>query len=351
MKTTGLAVTTTASTSTAGTTVAGNATSTSTLVHEVNHSGPDSQATLSISGATFTSAAPVVDKLMDGGTVWINVALVDEKTFTNSAAPSPTDSVTSSYRFSCAGAKLVRAYCTAGTLTTCRLEITTGTTAEFGGERSVLNQTVTATGATLVNVSSATAFVVGPNGTTNPTFQVVTNVASEATGLKITGAAAAAGVALAVISSGTNESLTVDAKAAGVVALGDTSTGTVYVNRGALKALQVGLTLTALGTAQSSTPTSAQLLGGFLTQTGATGAGTITLPTGTALSTACARTPAVGDSFECVFANLGGGQTLTVTGATGTTVVSGAAIATAKSATLKFILTSANAWSIAVIGG
>lgn len=111
------------------------------------------------------------------------------------------------------------------------------------------------------------------------------------------------------------------------------------------------LTLTALGTAQSSSPTAAQILGGFLTQTSATGAGAVTLPTGTAVSAAFGATPAVGDYFRCVFANLGGGQTLTITGATGTTVISGGAIATAKSAELHFINTAANAWSIAVVGG
>lgn len=108
------------------------------------------------------------------------------------------------------------------------------------------------------------------------------------------------------------------------------------------------LTLTALGTTQSSAPTSAQLLGGFLTQTSATGAGAVTLPTGTALSAACPRTPVTGDYFSCVFANLGGGQTLTITGATGTTVISGGAIATATAATVHFICTGANTWSIAV---
>lgn len=156
--------------------------------------------------------------------------------------------------------------------------------------------------------------------------------------------------------SGTAGNVTVDCGSAasgtaGLIAIGDTNAGATYLARGSLKAVQMGLTLTALGTVQSSTPTSAQLLGGFLTQTGATGAGAVTLPTGTALSAACARTPAVGDSFQCVFANLGGGQTLTITGATGTTVISGGAVATAKTAILTFINTGSNAWSISVAGG
>jgi hypothetical protein len=127
--------------------------------------------------------------------------------------------------------------------------------------------------------------------------------------------------------------------------------GGLYLNRGVLAAPQIGMTLTALGTVQSSTPTSAQLLGGLLTQTSATGAGTITLPTGTALSAACPRVPVVGDVFDCKFINIGGSFTLTVTGATGTTVVGGATIATAKSAILTFYNTGANTWNIYTTGG
>lgn len=156
-----------------------------------------------------------------------------------------------------------------------------------------------------------------------------------------TGTAGAVGIDTGAANSGT----------AGIIKIGDANAVATYLNRGTLKALNIGLTLTALGTTQSSTPTAAQLLGGFLTQTGSTGAGAVTLPSGTALSAAFPRTPATGDSFECVFANLGGSQTLTITGATGTTVVSGGAVATAKTAILKFICTGSNAWSIVVAGG
>ena len=145
---------------------------------------------------------------------------------------------------------------------------------------------------------------------------------------------------------GTSSGGTAGAK--GNVIIGDANTVATYLNRGALAALQVGVTLTALGTVQSSTPTAAQLLGGLLSQTGATGAGTVTLPSGTALSAACARTPVVGDSFDCAFYNLGGGQTLTITGATGTTVIGTAAVGSGKMSTMKFYNTGANAWNIYV---
>lgn len=57
---------------------------------------------------------------------------------------------------------------------------------------------------TLVQTSnSATAFSSGPNGATNPVFQLVNNTASQATGVQITGGTAASGaVVVAAISSG-----------------------------------------------------------------------------------------------------------------------------------------------------
>lgn len=221
----------------------------------------------------------------------------------------------------------------------------------------------TLTGALTVNKASATAFQVGANGGTNPVFLVNSNTASVATGVSITGAAAGAGVAEQVISSGTNEALTIDAKGtgaigintlatnSGVVTLGNsTSKAGIIVNgpayiRGATQVPIATGTITALGTVQNSTPTAAQLLGGFLTQTGATGAGTVTLPTGTQMSTAVTGV-AVGDSFEVLFANLGGGFNLTITGATGTTVLGNAVVPSGKFANLQFVNTGANTWNI-----
>lgn len=86
-----------------------------------------------------------------------------------------------------------------------------------------------------LRVSTATAIVasnvlsVGANLATNPVFQVDFNTGSVATGVKITGAAAASGVAVAAISSGTNENLTIDAKGSGTVLLNGTATGNVRI--------------------------------------------------------------------------------------------------------------------------
>lgn len=107
-----------------------------------------------------------------------------------------------------------------------------------------------------------------------------------------------------------------------------------------------GRTLTALGTAQSTTPTAAQLLGGIITQTSATGAGTCTLPIGTLIAAALPVAPSAGASFQCLYVNLGGGQTVTITGDTGSTVVGTAAVPTGKSCLMTFVATSASAFTV-----
>lgn len=318
----------------------------------------DNVMTVQISG-TYATLAFKFQGSADNGSTYCDIACIDLGSMQVTAGGttiSPTDNTTRIFRIPSENLTNVRM--NVSTLASGSVSAT-GQSGKFSGgvfsNAIVNNQTLTGdstiTGTQTITSTSASALTVGANGATNPVVKINANTASVATGVQITGAAEAGGVAIAAISSGTDETLKIDAKGAGVVAIGDTSTSPAYLNRGALKALQVGLTLTALGTTQSSTPTAAQLLGGFLTQTGSTGAGAITLPTGTALSAACPRTPATGDSFECIIANLGGGQTLTVTGATGTTVVSGGAIATAKTAIAKFICTGSNSWSIAVIGG
>lgn len=82
-----------------------------------------------------------------------------------------------------------------------------------------------------VTSTNTSAFTAGRQGTTNPAFQVDSATALSATGIKITAAAAAGGVDLATISSGTNENLTVNAKGTGTITLGNTSTGNVLSSR------------------------------------------------------------------------------------------------------------------------
>lgn len=105
---------------------------------------------------------------------------------------------------------------------------------------------VSSTGAMTVTSSSANALTVGLAGATNPAFQVDASTASSATGIKVKSAAAAGGVAVSVVSSGTNENLTLDAKGSGTITIAGTSTGNVTVQR----AMSVNGTLQVNGSAQ-----------------------------------------------------------------------------------------------------
>lgn len=82
----------------------------------------------------------------------------------------------------------------------------------------------------LVGTSAAAmSFAVGPNGATNPVFQVDSSVASQATGLVLQGKAAAASVTLSVTSTGTNEGLQINTKGSGAIFLqcGGTTRATI----------------------------------------------------------------------------------------------------------------------------
>lgn len=85
----------------------------------------------------------------------------------------------------------------------------------------------TLNGATTISSASANALSVGANGTTNPVLNIDDSTASVATGLNIKGAAAASGVAVTTLSSGTNEDLSISAKGAGTLNLNSVGGGFV----------------------------------------------------------------------------------------------------------------------------
>lgn len=103
-------------------------------------------------------------------------------------------------------------------------------------------------------------------------------------------------------------------------------------------------TVTAIAT-QNGTPTAAQLIGGYINHASTTGAGTLTVPTGSILSAAITGV-AVGTQFKCWYYN-SGSQTVTITGDTGTTITGGtAAVTTGKSAEIFFVCTATNTWLV-----
>lgn len=91
--------------------------------------------------------------------------------------------------------------------------------------------TTNITTAQVITDTSNQSFAVGANGATNPVFNVDNSTASVATGLNVKGAAAAGGLAVSVITSGTNENMTIDAAGSGTITLGTTSTGNLVSTR------------------------------------------------------------------------------------------------------------------------
>jgi len=95
--------------------------------------------------------------------------------------------------------------------------------------------------------------------------------------------------------------------------------------------------------AQNATPTIAQILGGVVRHTSVTGAGTATVPTGTAMSAGVSGV-AVGSTIKWLYYN-DGNQTVTITAATDHTLVGGtAAVTTGKHMVITSVCTAANTW-------
>ena len=95
--------------------------------------------------------------------------------------------------------------------------------------------------------------------------------------------------------------------------------------------------------AQNATPTIAQIKGGVVVHTSVTGAGTATVPTGTAMSAGVSGV-AIGSTIKWLYYN-DGNQTVTITAATDHTLVGGtAAVTTGKHMSITSVCTAANTW-------
>lgn len=111
----------------------------------------------------------------------------------------------------------------------------TGTTNMVLSASPTLTGTITAAAANFsgdvqVISSTATAFRVGQLNGSNTAFQVDTSTGSLGTGVSIKGAAVGGGVAIAAISSGTNESLSINAKGNQTLNLQNVGTGSIVHN-------------------------------------------------------------------------------------------------------------------------
>lgn len=111
----------------------------------------------------------------------------------------------------------------------------------------------------VITSSAAGAFVVGPNGSTNPAFNVDASAGSAATGWNIAAAAAAGGAALKVISSGSAENGTIDAKGTGTLSLQTVATGAITLGAatgvtGALTGTSTSASALAVGANGATNP-------------------------------------------------------------------------------------------------
>jgi hypothetical protein len=140
-----------------------------------------------------------------------------------------------------------------------------GTSLALGGA-TIGSNALAVTGAETITSASAAALAIGANAATNPAFQVDTSTASQAAGLKITGAATGGTVALAAIDSGSSTNLSINAKGPGTIAIGNVSTGAVTITPS--MTLSAALTYGGVTLSNSVTGTGSMVLSANPTITG-----------------------------------------------------------------------------------
>ncbi len=233
----------------------------------VNTTIPDGILCLRVSGTYGTVVltvrarlAGVYDSSDPTVGVYAAIAGTDALAFTSvgtGGTISLTDNTSYTFIFPVAAYDYVEVY--ASSLSTGTVVVSSAITPPSMRTPPIVNATTTTTtlsGATTITSTSANALAVGANGTTNPVLKVDASASSVATGISLTGAAAASGFALAVISSGAAENLTVDAKGTGTTTIGSVSTGNVILGTsghtltlnngtGAVTLAAGGLTLTS----------------------------------------------------------------------------------------------------------
>lgn len=154
---------------------------------------------------------------------------------------------------------------TSASLVTPALGVATATSIAING-CTIGTSAICASGPGVITSTAAIAFAVGRQGSTDPVLSIDASTVSVATGIKITGAAAGGGVALAAISSGINENLSIDAKGSGTITLGGTSTGAITLARATT--MSAALTYGGVTLSNSVTGTGSMVLSAGPTFTG-----------------------------------------------------------------------------------
>jgi hypothetical protein len=198
-----------------------------------NNDPPIAGALFSLSGTYGTAVVIFQGQLYSGGN-WVNLgaALIESPYTLVSGNISPSDNSDYIYKvFSPEGLYAIRCKLVSIVSGAVVVNCTTLTPKDMVTQLLPVSIQQATTGQAITS-TSATALAVGANGTTNPVFSVNANTASVATGLTIIGAAAASGVAMTVISSGTNENLTINAKGSGTITMNNSGTGNTVFAQG-----------------------------------------------------------------------------------------------------------------------
>ncbi len=196
-----------------------------------------STGTLSITNLkTFAATNSITVSGTDGKTLTVSNSLgfsgTDGQTF---AFPNGSDTVVTLT----ASQTLTNKTLTSPVMTTPSIGVATGTSLALNGctiganafcttGSVAISSTVTSAAHTITS-ASASALAVGLNGATNPAFVVDSSTALQAAGLKVTGAASGGTVAIVAIDSGSNTSVTINAKGTGTIGIGTVSTGAVTI--------------------------------------------------------------------------------------------------------------------------
>lgn len=196
-------------------------------------------STVKITQATYFSAIPVAVGI--SSTLTITSASASALAVGLAGATNPAFAVDASTASQAAGLKVTGA-ATGGTVAIAATDSGSNTnltlnakgtgTIQLGSVSTgaiTLARATGITGALTVTSNASAAVAAGPNGATNPVWQIDGSTASQAAGLKLTGAVTGGSVALAVIDSGAAANLTIDAKGTGTIGIGSVSTGAVTV--------------------------------------------------------------------------------------------------------------------------
>lgn len=223
--------------------VSGNAATATALQTARNINGVSFSGTADI---TVTAAAGTLTGATLNATV-INSSLTSVGTLANLTVTNPiSGSITGNAGTVTTNANLTGVIISVGNATSIASQTGTGTKFVVDTSPTLITPnigTATGTGLVITSTSATTGLACGPTGTSNPVFNVDSSVASVATGISVIGNAAAAGVFISVLSSGTNENIEIRSK----------GTGNVILRRGTTALLNVGQSSCTISTNASLT--------------------------------------------------------------------------------------------------